>query len=452
MNKLLLPFYKISLFIIARTSIGSGKGGDGRMEERLRLLCLGQERISVQEYYARRIAVVLAVLFWGLGLSLLLEAALYQEEKKILIEQLQRPDYGKGERETKLEVSIQGETEKSLIPIRISEQTYTAEEIQRIFGKVMEGLDVLILGENKSPNEVRTNLTLPKTAYNGVVSIEWILSPLDVLDDSGTIIKEVGTEGEVVELKALLRYEKQEAEYTSFVHVYPPLRTAAEKLMTALEEELARADEVGKHEETLVLPSEIEGKKVSWSVPKESLGTVLAVGIVLIALLLYIQQDKKLDKLEAERKKQMILDYPELLFKLAMLLGAGLTIKGAFLKIASEYQNRNAKKQRYVYEELILTCREMEHGVGEAAAYENFGKRCQESRYVKLGSVLSQNLKKGAKGLQELLEQEAAAGFEERKSIARKLGEEAGTKLLIPMMLMLVLVLVILMVPAVISF
>jgi hypothetical protein len=38
--------------------------------------------------------------------------------------------------------------------------------------------------------------------------------------------------------------------------------------------------------------------------------------------------------------------------------------------------------------------------------------------------------------------------FEERKETAKRLGEEAGTKLLIPMMIMLVLVLVIIMVPA----
>ena len=47
---------------------------------------------------------------------------------------------------------------------------------------------------------------------------------------------------------------------------------------------------------------------------------------------------------------------------------------------------------------------------------------------------------------------QAENGMEERKSLARKLGEEAGTKLLLPMMLMLILVVVILMVPAVLAF
>ena len=91
-------------------------------------------------------------------------------------------------------------------------------------------------------------------------------------------------------------------------------------------------------------------------------------------------------------------------------------------------------------------------GVGEATAYEEFGQRCGNLHYLKFGFLLSQDLKKGSAGLVELLEQEAENGMEERKSLARKLGEEAGTKLLLPMMLMLILVVVILMVPAVLAF
>ena len=49
----------------------------------------------------------------------------------------------------------------------------------------------------------------------------------------------------------------------------------------------------------------------------------------------------------------------------------------------------------------------------------------------------------------ELLQ--AAEGMEERKQQAKKLGEEAGTKLLIPMMMMLVLVMGILVIPSVVG-
>ena len=98
-----------------------------------------------------------------------------------------------------------------------------------------------------------------------------------------------------------------------------------------------------------------------------------------------------------------------------------------------------------------LTCREIESGISETESYEKFGKRCEIQAYLKLGALLSQNLRKGVKGLSEMLRQESAQAFEERKASAKRKGEEAGTKLLLPMFLMLTIVLVIVIVPAFLS-
>ena len=64
---------------------------------------------------------------------------------------------------------------------------------------------------------------------------------------------------------------------------------------------------------------------------------------------------------------------------------------------------------------------------------------------------MSQNLRKGMKGLTQMLKLESIQAFEERKARAKKLGEEAGTKLLFPMFLMLAVVLIIVIVPAFMS-
>ena len=64
---------------------------------------------------------------------------------------------------------------------------------------------------------------------------------------------------------------------------------------------------------------------------------------------------------------------------------------------------------------------------------------------------MTQNLRKGTRGLGLLLEQEAADAFEERKNLAKKYGEEAGTKLLLPMMIMFGIVVAVIMVPAMMS-
>ena len=69
---------------------------------------------------------------------------------------------------------------------------------------------------------------------------------------------------------------------------------------------------------------------------------------------------------------------------------------------------------------------------------------------MKFGALLAQNLKKGTK-MADLLRNEAAQAFENRKSRAKRLGEEAGTKLLAPMFGMLAIVLIIVIVPAFLS-
>ena len=72
-------------------------------------------------------------------------------------------------------------------------------------------------------------------------------------------------------------------------------------------------------------------------------------------------------------------------------------------------------------------------GVGERKAYENFGNRCALWQYKRLASLLTQNLRKGSSELTELLSKESELAMEQRRNLAKRLGEEAGTKLLLPM-------------------
>lgn len=108
-------------------------------------------------------------------------------------------------------------------------------------------------------------------------------------------------------------------------------------------------------------------------------------------------------------------------------------------------------QKRFAYEEIVFTCQEMENGVSEQEAYQRMGMRMGTGAYRSLAVLLTQNLKKGSKGLLELLKQESQEAFEERRRQAKTTGEKASTKLLLPMGMMLAVVLVILTVPAFLS-
>ena len=204
-----------------------------------------------------------------------------------------------------------------------------------------------------------------------------------------------------------------------------------------------------KEKKKLILPEMLDTNELRYYQPFNERGPVITVMGMMIGILLYALQKQNIRKAEEERKKQMIEDYPEVISKLTLYLGAGMTVKKAWRKITEGYmKEKEDENERYVYEEMRQTCHEMDSGVTEAEGYENFGRRCDLQIYIRLGALLSQNLRKGTKGLSELLKLESIQAFEERKARAKRLGEEAGTKLLLPMFLMLVVVLIIVIVPA----
>ena len=147
-------------------------------------------------------------------------------------------------------------------------------------------------------------------------------------------------------------------------------------------------------------------------------------------------------------------DYSEVVSKLTLLMEAGMTTRMAWHKIACDYRDKvnHGDMKRPVYEEMCTTDYNIQAGISETKAYEQFGKRCDTREYMKLATLLQTNIKKGTKELSNLLEKEACDAFEKRKNMARVKGEETTTKLLMPMMLMLITVMMIIMIPAIWSF
>ena len=80
------------------------------------------------------------------------------------------------------------------------------------------------------------------------------------------------------------------------------------------------------------------------------------------------------------------------------------------------------------------------------------GHRINLPMYIKLMSLLSQNVKKGTRDILIMMAGEEQNARQTRKEMAKRKGEEAGTKLLIPMVVLLGVVMVIVMLPAIINF
>ena len=341
-----------------------------------------------------------------------------------------------GEKESDMDISVSG-------------RMYNSEERKRAFQAAGEELETLILGDNKSLDEVRGNLNLITTIPGTDISVSWETDRYDVIDMQGNLKEDVLTEqGTVVKLTAVLSYADEKASHEFYIKAYPPLLNDDERIMEDLQNSVVRSNEETATEEYMILPNSVNGETIQWEYGTDQrAAAILVIGIGAAGMLIVSEGQRKKEE-EKKNARQMQIDYPQIINKFNLYIRAGMTIRRAWFLIAQDYERKNDGKKRKAYEEMIFTMNQMQGGVPEGECYENYGKRCGISCYRKLGTMLSQNLKKGSGGLSQLLEREAQESFEDRKNLAKKLGEEAGTKLMIPMFLMLIIVFAIVIIPA----
>lgn len=374
---------------------------------------------------------------------------------EIPVTKIGRNSYGEGEETHSFRVRIDGREQESPLEVSIGEKQYTKEEMDIVFQKAVKKLEKDMLGENRSLDHVDTDLNLVSEVKGEPVRVEWELDRYDLMNRYGerkeeNIEKE--PKGAVVTLTACLIYTQNEdmkIVREMAACVYPRKRSSDETALLMAKNAIEEEEASTKEADQVVLPVSVNGKRIEFRNLKNPRGWYVVLLGILICVLLVMLQKQDEAKERKNRRRQMLLDYPDITDKLALLLGAGITVKNAWERIAADYERRRTEQGvRYAYEEMIVAYHEMQSGVPEAECYERFGRRCELREYRKLATLLSQNLRKGTKGITDLLKAEAEQAFEERKAAAKRKGEEAGTKLLGPMFCMLAMVLIILIVPA----
>ena len=372
-------------------------------------------------------------------------------------EDLKRPDYNDVAASLPINVYVEGEDEPINISLQIEPKQYTSEQTEKMFETVYENLQTIILGENESLDNVSSDLKLITEVEDYPLILQWYSDNYDIIDYEGSVHNRNFSEKqqENVTLTVVMEYMEYSCEYLINITVTAPHMTAQEKLELSVNEAVSQALSLANGD-YVKLPTEIDGKKVTYELSnqEDSIMTFLifaAVGVV--AVIFGKRQDKK--KQEEYRKKQLQYDYSELVSKLTLLMGAGMTIRKAWERIVLDYRKeceRTNKYKRYVYEEMTESLNKLNAGIAEPVVYEDFGQSCNTKEYLKFASLVTQNIRKGSSDLIKQLELEAIDAFESRKNLARKCGEEAGTKLLFPMILMLGIVIAIIVIPVMMSF
>ena len=338
------------------------------------------------------------------------------------------------------------------LDVIISAREYEEGQIEEMHRVAEEYLQEAIVGQNESLQRVTRDLYFPETLPSYGCEISWKTDAPWYVASDGTVQNEELNAVETVELRAEIKYGSECRYFVRQIQVYPREYTYQELLLREAGEALQQQEASSRTAERFNLPESVLGyplkQKENSSFGAEGFFVLTAIAV---PVFLYSGYFSDIEEKRKKRKEQAESCYTEFITKLSLLMAAGISVRQAFCRLAGEYGKQQGP-EHVLTQELTVTKQELENGYSETVVYENFGRRLGVLPYQRMASLLTQNVSRGVQGMQILLLQEAKDVMAQDRANIKVKGEQAGTKLLLPMMGLLLLVFAILLVPAFRSF
>ncbi|MCR5420911.1 MAG: hypothetical protein K6E98_07895 [Lachnospiraceae bacterium] len=414
-------------------------------------------------FLKRKINTMLIIIGIGAFISFAYEWNRFSSGELLDGEYIKRNEYMGKEKKIRLKVSNGSNDESCVIDCPVSERIYDDEQLMMLAKEVQENLWDIIRGENESLDKIISDMEFPSAIDGYPFKITWRTDDPLLIEASGIINQERFDklssskniyEGILTGIHAELSYEKFLQEIDFNVRIFPKNSRNEYSFGEYIELMIKESEESSRREEVFRLPEVIDNIPLVYEEMSDMRSMIIFIMLLLISILLYFREDQELDIKVKKRDRELMRDYTSLVNKFVLFYSAGLTTRGIWSKLCKDYRIRTGNKDEksYLYEEMLICEGWINEGMGEIVAYEKFAGRCGLHKYRQFISLIGQAMGKGREDLLLMLESEALEAFQERKNRAKELGEEAGTKLLFPMLMMLLVVLIIVMVPALISF
>ena len=385
------------------------------------------------------------VLLIGMGLD-------FSRNKDIQEGIIHRQDIGEESTEENMVVTIEGIEGSIEYVIDVEAMRPTREQAEKYFedaiAEMEQEFELLNLEEAVS-------LPFREHYVDGIVSAEWNVDPWEAVNVDGTIVYEkIPEEGVLINISVTLDCGEYERIYQFPLRIPCLEKDLKEKVLGELNHWI-ESEMKKEGERNLVLPMELLGHRVFWSREKSNLTLSFLVLEVLAVVAIVFMTKQKEEMEERKRTYSLEADYPEVVGQLTLLLGAGMNIRQAWNIIATRYLDNRQKRllgEKVAYEGIVRMNRRMQEGENEKKAYQEFASEMKNVSYHRLIRLLIGNLEKGSRGMCAVLEQESKQAYEQRVLRAKKAGEEASTRMLMPLMLMMLVVMTIVMAPAMVDF
>ena len=405
-------------------------------------------RVSrIKEKLKTKTGVFLIMVGLGLAVVLTVESSRTASVKPTDLSTLERPPYGDEDQTVELEVTAENGQDsyaqrievvvpaREPKPERVLEMLEEAEAWIREYFKDYAGLD------RSWPDNI------------GAVEVVCRVEPEDSgwFDFNGRILWNKVKEPVTVPVEVVLTAYGQTRILKEKVHLTPKQATVVSTVQK-LKEDL----EEGAYlkESRLDLPKEGgTGIRFRWTVPGESRSSRWLFRILwLLALpsLAVLWMDRRKKDQEKKRRQRIYHCYPEMLNKLIILLGSGVSLVRAWERILSDYQCQKelTRRPEPLYEEMRLVLTQIRNGYSLTEAITLFADRIKVKEVRQFSVILLTGWRRGDSHILMHLKDLHDQSWDIRKKQIRKLSEEADTKLLLPLLMMLIVVMIIVLSPA----
>lgn len=153
----------------------------------------------------------------------------------------------------------------------------------------------------------------------------------------------------------------------------------------------------------------------------------------------------QLSKNEKERKHKILLELPEFVNKIILLVNAGETVQQAFIRCVELNDNFDSP----LYKELRETVNRLTSNEPFPHVLNELSKQCAIQEVAIFTTTVLLNYRKGGQDLILSLRELSHDLWEKRKNISRTKGEEASSKLVFPLVIIFVAVMIIVGYPAI---
>ena len=408
----------------------------------------GRYKAALDRYLNRKVGVVYLIIAIG-GLFALLAGRDYVPSAHVP-PVIERPSFGSEHQDYALDYVYEGEGRvvEGSLPFEVAPMLPPEEDIKSLLELKYSELPYKMLAEGDSLSSVTKDLNFDPAPFAEPISLNYRSMTPEYITDRGELRLQAMNPN--TRYPAVLQATMTMGGLT--MDVTYELTIIRQPM--SLEEEMALLGErIVVEEDRVILPDALVENQgdVHWATPVSGVESArVFIGALLLALLAFVQVKRSLVTAVDKRQAAILADFPSMVSKLTMLIGAGMTFGRAWAKIVDDYE-KGPQQNRPLYEEMQAATMQMMNGVPEKTALENFGRRTGNREAMRLSAVLIQNLKRGSHSLSEALNQLSKEAWEIRITHAKTLGEKASTRLLLPLGISFVAVLMIVLAPAIMN-